>query len=605
MRVSFFNKFDSIDDPSFQAATVQFTGPLLLHADPNEPLHIATKRYVDSKLTSGLNANTITSGTVSGSRLPVFAGDVSNAVGSTVFTLSNTGVIAGNYTKVTVDVKGRITAGYQLTELDIPDLSWTKITSGKPATLAGYGITDAVRSTGDTLPGTLRITGNPSDPLHAATKQYVDTYSLGLNNSEPTGTIVRRTNHVAPSGYLRCNGASLLKSSYPTLYVILGDRFGSVDRLGNGTPWYSQYNINNEVNTLFTNWANEASLPEATANAKVVITKNRVFLLGGTVNNNENTALTSVYTAPIDANGNVGAWSVVSPLPRQLQYFSVVAIQNKLYVIGGSNGNTNPTMSLNIYQATITTEGDLTNWITYPISLPKELQQTAVFTTRDHLFIIGGHNTAEGVQSTVYSLPFNEQGDLGAVNSTVDLPVPLTNTQVVVIKNFVYLIGGETTSNTPVATIYRTTLDSEGMLGNWTAYGTFPVVITDHQVVTTTDRVYVIGGRSSSSYYNTVYSSVIQEDNTLGTWTTHLTLPTNLANHQVFLTNSKLYAVGGKTAIANHNASMFSIPFLGGYNDYSDYYDGTILSTEDDIYFRIPNYSKFENSTAYYFIKHT
>jgi|GEM_PF-1065798 len=32
---------------------------------------------------------------------------------------------------------------------DIPDLSWSKITSGKPTTLTGYGITDAVDMTGD------------------------------------------------------------------------------------------------------------------------------------------------------------------------------------------------------------------------------------------------------------------------------------------------------------------------------------------------------------------------------------------------------------------------------------------------------------------------
>ena len=50
----------------------------------------------------------------------------------------------GTYTKVTTDSKGRVTNGTTLSASDIPDLSWTKITTDKPTTLDGYGITDAV-----------------------------------------------------------------------------------------------------------------------------------------------------------------------------------------------------------------------------------------------------------------------------------------------------------------------------------------------------------------------------------------------------------------------------------------------------------------------------
>lgn len=57
--------------------------------------------------------------------------------------LTNTGVSAGTYTKVTVDVKGRVTSATTLAASDIPNLDWSKITTGKPTTLAGYGITDA------------------------------------------------------------------------------------------------------------------------------------------------------------------------------------------------------------------------------------------------------------------------------------------------------------------------------------------------------------------------------------------------------------------------------------------------------------------------------
>lgn len=58
-------------------------------------------------------------------------------------TLTDSGVTAATYPVVTVNGKGLVTAGRALIATDIPALSWGQITSGKPTTLSGYGITDA------------------------------------------------------------------------------------------------------------------------------------------------------------------------------------------------------------------------------------------------------------------------------------------------------------------------------------------------------------------------------------------------------------------------------------------------------------------------------
>ena len=46
-----------------------------------------------------------------------------------------------------VDAYGRVTSGTNLSSTDIPNLDWSKITTGKPTTLAGYGITNAYTKT--------------------------------------------------------------------------------------------------------------------------------------------------------------------------------------------------------------------------------------------------------------------------------------------------------------------------------------------------------------------------------------------------------------------------------------------------------------------------
>ncbi|MCJ7449781.1 MAG: fibrobacter succinogenes major paralogous domain-containing protein [Bacteroidales bacterium] len=67
-----------------------------------------------------------------------------------------------------------------LVNADIPNLDWSKITTGKPTTIAGYGITDAVNTTGNqTIAGNKTFTGTttvptPVNATDAATKAYVD-----------------------------------------------------------------------------------------------------------------------------------------------------------------------------------------------------------------------------------------------------------------------------------------------------------------------------------------------------------------------------------------------------------------------------------------------
>jgi hypothetical protein len=79
------------------------------------------------------------SGTNTGDQTITITGDVTGSgTGAFAATLSASGVTAGTYASVTVDAKGRVTAG-------ATTQAWSTIT-GTPTTLTGYGITDAAAS---------------------------------------------------------------------------------------------------------------------------------------------------------------------------------------------------------------------------------------------------------------------------------------------------------------------------------------------------------------------------------------------------------------------------------------------------------------------------
>lgn len=126
-------------------------------------------------------------------------------------TLANSGVVAGTYTKVTVDAKGRVTVGDTLIASDIPALDWTKITTGKPTTLDGYGITDGVNKTGDTMTGFLTLNEDPTSPMHAATKQYVDNAVQGLDVK--ANVRVATTENIILSGLQSIDGVLVVEGN--------------------------------------------------------------------------------------------------------------------------------------------------------------------------------------------------------------------------------------------------------------------------------------------------------------------------------------------------------------------------------------------------------
>ncbi len=198
-------------------------------------------------------------------------------------TLADSGVQAGTYTKVQVNAKGLVVGGQALLASDIPALNWSKITAGKPTSLAGYGILDGIKRGDYGLGGTafdisaqgpndlqesgfymgFDIPGAPSagwwfidNTRHNASwcgqtwrsfdgaqfmtrvqeggvwRDFVTHFHTGnLDPSSimPAGTVVMFATPVPPSGFLKANGAAVSRTTFARLFAVLGTSFGAGD----------------------------------------------------------------------------------------------------------------------------------------------------------------------------------------------------------------------------------------------------------------------------------------------------------------------------------------------------------------------------------------
>lgn len=195
------------------------------------------------------------------------------------FVLKDTGVTAGTYVKVKVNSKGQVIDTDVLTPEDIPNLDWSKITTGKPTTLAGYGITDALNISGGELTGHLTLHADPTEAMHAATKQYVDNVIQGLDVKDSV-RVATTENLPQLSGLLVVDGVQL----------VAGDRVlvkNQTDKRQNGIyvaqagSWVRSQdtNVSKSITPGMFTFVEEGSV---NANAGYVLTTNGSIVLGVT-----------------------------------------------------------------------------------------------------------------------------------------------------------------------------------------------------------------------------------------------------------------------------------------------------------------------------------
>ena len=296
-------------------------------------------------------------------------------------------------------------------------------------------------------------------------------------------------------------------------------------------------NTKQATETTLGDWGTSASLPATVVYSQAIVTKNRVYLLGGAI---KNTPSATVYTTPINPDGTLGVWTTSDPLPGPVDASQAIVTQNRVYLLGGY---TPSEPSSTVYTAPINPDGTLGDWTT-ATSLPAAVYHSQAIVTKTQVYLLGGYIDG-GLSSAVYTAPINPDGTLGFWTTGTSLPGTLPHSQAIVTQNRAYLLGGIVNGGHSSA-VYTAPINPDGTLGAWTTAASMPATVFDSQAIVAKNRVYLLGGKINYTASSTVYTAPINPDGTLGAWTTGASLPATVFGSQAIVTNNRVYLLGGR-----------------------------------------------------------
>lgn len=268
-------------------------------------------------------------------------------------------------------------------------------------------------------------------------------------------------------------------------------------------------------------------------------------------------AYSTALSAPINQ------WLAAAPLPEVLASRNAIARRDTLYVIGGKNPTENP--SGQVYTTQVQADGSLAAWnSTTPLPIPVYLH--AVAATDSYIYVIGGWDGTQ-TRSEVWRAPFIA-GGLGAWEKVTDYPIALDLHEATIVNNRLYVLGGWD-GTAPLSTVYYADIQANG-LGPWTPALNLPVKLYRLSAVSVNDVIYVTGGYDNNVAQSTVYYTKVNSDGSLAGWRQTTALPEARYYHETVLHDGNLVVIGGKTDTVEYN-SVYAAPLhtdgtIGAWN---------------------------------------
>lgn len=264
-------------------------------------------------------------------------------------------------------------------------------------------------------------------------------------------------------------------------------------------------------------WAPTTLLPQPVAAWNAIVHNDAIYMIGG--RNSADQPTNATYFARIQPNGDLGTWAATQPLPMNLYLHSVSTDANHVYVVGGWSGSQTENT---VWRAPFNANGGLGAWTNvgaYPVSL--DLHGSVIANNR--LYVLGGWNGLQPLSNVYYAE--TAAGGLGEWQAANSLPATLYRHAVTVHNNVIYVTGGYDNNRNTYNSVFYATINADGSLGAWQSTTPIPTALYYHRVVVHDGQLVILGGKNDSTEFSSVYAAPINGDGTIGSWTVQPALP--------------------------------------------------------------------------------
>ncbi|MDD5688349.1 MAG: fibronectin type III domain-containing protein [Elusimicrobia bacterium] len=349
---------------------------------------------------------------------------------------------------------------------------------------------------------------------------------------------------------------SLPQARYYHAMVAWNGRLYVTGGKNGGTTVNTVYSASISTNGSIGSWTIEANVLPAVRHSHAMSAWNgRLYVTGGDDGSGGDAPQTTVYSAPINANGSVGNWKVEPNALQSARYGHTMGIwNNKIYVVGGWGA----TYSDLVFSASINFDGTVGVWSQETKQLPIAFKYHAMSVYNGVLYVSGGYS-GSGVLDTIFIASITANGNVGTWSSVTALPGKRCYHSMGAWNGTLYVIGGQDETFANKSTVFMIAVKSQSIFKeSWvTESNNLSQGLSGLAMATYNGRLYVVGGFNSGISTPSVYSSLIDGNGNVGSWTNEANqMPQGRYNHAAAVWNGKLYVAGGLSSNTVYSAPI-------------------------------------------------
>ena len=269
-------------------------------------------------------------------------------------------------------------------------------------------------------------------------------------------------------------------------------------------------------------WVDRAPNQEARQEVAVTELQGRIYLIGGIANR--------IISNTVERYDPVAdTWSRVAPLPERLHHTTAVALNNRIFVIGGYNSLAFvPVTSVYIFDPT-------TNEWTQGPALPSPRGALACAVIAGKIYAVGGEGDRTTGELTVFDPITNRWETLPP------MPTPREHIAAGVIDGKLYVAGGRNSDSFTLTTLEV----FDPLTKTWENRAPMPTGRSGIAGSVVDGRLYIFGGEGNRSHPLGVFEENESYDPITNSWRTELPMPTPRHGIGAAALNGRIYIPGG------------------------------------------------------------